>query len=306
MPSRNDIQNEITGRQDSVRRNYLKELYKYSKRNTIVYASGFSSRTAFNQQLPGTLFSITLEDTQGFMSAVHELKGDELDIIIHSPGGSAETTEQLVSYLRAKFRHIRAIIPQNAMSAATMLACACDEIVMAKHSALGPIDPQMNIRTANGSSYFIPAQSILDEFEQAKNEVIGNPALATLWVNRINQYPHGFFQQCDRLVVMAKAMVENWLHQYMFKGKTPNDAWKIADWLGNAATHKTHGKPLSIEVLRQQGLKVSELESDQTFQDLVLSVFHAAMVTFETTSCVKLIENQNGKGWFSMVNLQPK
>lgn len=52
------------------------------------------------------------------MSAVHELKGESLDIIIHNPGGSAEATEQIVLYLRKMFSHIRAIIPQNAMSAA--------------------------------------------------------------------------------------------------------------------------------------------------------------------------------------------
>lgn len=55
-------------------------------------------------------------------------------MIIHSPGGSAEATEALVKYLRAKFQHIRVIIPYGAMSAPTMLACPADIIVMGKHS----------------------------------------------------------------------------------------------------------------------------------------------------------------------------
>jgi len=48
---------------------------------------------------------------------------------------------------------IRAIIAQIAMSAGTMIACACSEIVMAKHSSLGAIDPQMTAKyspTLNG------------------------------------------------------------------------------------------------------------------------------------------------------------
>ncbi len=309
MPSRNDIQNEITrsDRQDIVRRQYIKELSDYTKRNTIIYSTAFTSKKTSVQQLPGILLSITPEDIQGFMAAVHELKGDTLDLIIHSPGGSAESAEQVVAYLRAKFKHIRAIIPQNAMSAATMLACACDEIIMAKHSAIGPIDPQMGITANNGSRYFIPAQSILDEFEQAKSEVIKNPELATLWVNRINQYPHGFFQQCDALVKLAKIMVGTWLDNYMFKdveGKKPGT--EIADWLGNAKEHKTHGRPLTIDVAKSKGLNVTLLENDSKLQDLVLSLFHATMVTFDSTPCVKLIENQNGKGWFSLVTVQPK
>jgi ClpP class serine protease len=61
------------------------------------------------------------------MAALHGAKNSNLDIIIHSPGGSLEAAEQIVNYLRAKQGHIRAIIPQNAMSAATMIACACKE-----------------------------------------------------------------------------------------------------------------------------------------------------------------------------------
>jgi len=56
---------------------------------------------------------------------------------LHSPGGSIEAAEAIVTYLRSKFAHIRAIVPHSAMSAATMIAMACDEIVMGKHSFLG-------------------------------------------------------------------------------------------------------------------------------------------------------------------------
>ena len=143
MPARDSILGEIQGRrqgaQDAVRRHYLKNLADLTGRNTIVYASGFTSRNVPN--VPSFVFSLSLEDIQGFMGAIHGLKGDTLDLVLHSPGGSFEAADQIVTYLRSKFSHIRAIVPQNAMSAATMIACACDEIVMGKQSAIGPIDP---------------------------------------------------------------------------------------------------------------------------------------------------------------------
>jgi ClpP class serine protease len=37
------------------------------------------------------------------------------------------------------------------MSAATMVACAANQIVMGKHSFLGPIDPQLILQTALGN-----------------------------------------------------------------------------------------------------------------------------------------------------------
>ncbi|MBQ6152900.1 MAG: hypothetical protein IJJ15_04055 [Ruminococcus sp.] len=36
------------------------------------------------------------------------------------------------------------------MSAASMLSCACDEIIMGKQSSIGPIDPQMTLTKPNG------------------------------------------------------------------------------------------------------------------------------------------------------------
>jgi len=272
----------------------------------VLFATAFGSKKLAIQQIPDFLISITQEDIQGFMSAIHKLKGDKLDIIIHNPGGSAEATEQIVLYLRQKFSHIRAVIPQNAMSAATMLSCACNEIIMAKHSAIGPIDPQMSVIANNGSRFMIPAQSILDEFEQAKEEIIKNPELATLWVNRINSYPHGFFKKCEDTINLSISLVGDWLNAYMFADSKSKDGAKIAEWLCKSGDHKTHGRPIMIEKALKQGLKVTPLESDQKLQDLVLSIFHSTMVTFDATQCVKIIENQEGKGWFSIINVARK
>jgi len=76
-------------------------------------------------------------------------------------------------YLRSKFTHIRIIIPYGAMSAATMLACGADELVMGKHSFLGPIDPQVIVHTRLGLQV-IPAQAILEQFERAKKPYLSN------------------------------------------------------------------------------------------------------------------------------------
>ena len=117
---------------DLLRRKYLKLLSEHTKRNTILYATSWTSKGSVSPEL----LTINEEDIQGFMTVISGLKGDELDIILHSPGGSPTATEALVDYLRSKFEHIRIIIPQAAMSAGTMLACSADEIIMGKHSSL--------------------------------------------------------------------------------------------------------------------------------------------------------------------------
>ncbi len=186
-----------------------------------------------------------------------------------------------------------------------MLACACNEIIMATHSAIGPIDPQMSVIANNGSRYMIPAQSILDEFEQAKDEIIKNPELATIWVNRINSYPHGFFKKCEDTINLSIDLVGSWLNTYMLAQFNEKNGMEIAEWLCKG-DHKTHGRPITIDKAIEKGLNVYPLESDQKMQDMVLSIFHSTMVTFDITPCVKIIENHFGKGWFSIINIERK
>jgi hypothetical protein len=232
------------------------------------------------------------------MASLHNLKGRELDLILHSPGGSLEAADQIVQYLRAKYEHIRVIVPQNAMSAATMIACAADEIVMGKHSAIGPIDPQVLL-----TGVPVPAHTILADFEQARGECANNPNLSALWAPRFQTLPPGYLNLCSQTIELAKQKVEGWLAQYMFKGKNAEKAKEIAGWLGNFPEHRTHGRPIGFDLADEKGLKVKRLEDDQKLQEAVLSLFHAIMVTFLTTQCLKFIENHNGKGHYVVAQL---
>src|SRR5258706_6904061 len=109
---------------DSVRRKYLLNLHQLTGRSVILYTTDW-----LRGRIPGAT-SIALEDMQGMMEVCKNLPGPNLDLIIHSPGGSAEATASIVKYLRRKYTHIRAFIPLAAMSAATMWALAADEIYM--------------------------------------------------------------------------------------------------------------------------------------------------------------------------------
>ena len=181
------------------------------------------------------------------------------------------------------------------MSAATMIACACDEIIMGKHSALGPIDPQITF-----DSFTSPAQSILDEFEMAKREITINPALAAIWMKRIEKYPTGFIQICKNTIELSKERLTLWLMTWMLKDIPDKEtiANEVAQWLGTTNIHKTHGKPIDINELNHFKLNVTPLEMDQELQERVLSVFHATMATHDFSQCVKIIENHNGLGHF--------
>jgi len=160
---------------DGIRRKYLRQLHDETGRDTIIYYTDW-----MNGGSPAT--AISMVDIQGMMEVCKGLRGPGLDLIIHSPGGSAEATDSIVRYLRRRFRNIRAFVPLAAMSAATMWALACDEIYMGKHSQLGPIDPQ--IITQGGQ---FAAGAVLEQFERAKKECAADSSvLGALFLHKLS------------------------------------------------------------------------------------------------------------------------
>jgi hypothetical protein len=225
---------------------------------------------------------------------------------LHSPGGSGSAAEQIVKYLRTKFDHIRIIVPHMAMSAATMIATAADEIVMGKHSFLGPIDPQFIMQTALGPRS-VPAQAILEQFERAQREAI-DPAKLRVWAPMLAQYGPDLLVTCQNAASLSENLVSEWLKRYMFKGDVDAGAKgaAIAQWLSNHNAFKTHARPIDRDELLAHGLKIVSLEQNQHEQDLFLSVHHAIAHTFNNTTAVKIIENNLGKAYVRMAtSIQP-
>jgi hypothetical protein len=190
------------------------------------------------------------------------------------------------------------------MSAACMLACACDEIVMGRHSAIGPIDPQMALSRHNGTTVALPAHSILSDFRKAKEEMAINPQSTSVWLPKLMEIPFGFLVVCEKTIEMSKSRVAEWLDKYMLKDVVDKQGRAIANWLGDFDEHMTHGRPINYKTAREKGLKINLLEDDSDLQDKVLSVYHAMQVTFELSNCVKMIENHLGNGMYTQVQSQ--
>jgi len=304
MPNWNDVLNEIeTHRKnaedsarravDLIRRQYLEKVHRHSTRNVIAYYSGFLSKPDIAQS------EITDEDKNGFMMAVNKLdRSKGLDLFLHTPGGSLAATESIVDYLRRMFGHdIRAIVPQIAMSAGTILACACRTIVMTKHSNLGPIDPHLR---------GIPAFGVIQEFRRAYKEVKADPAKIPIWQSIIGQYRPTFLSQCENAIKWADNFVREQLEKVMFAGdpKAKEKASRIVKRLTDYRGNKAHERHIHLDECENMGLKVERLETDAQLQDLVLTVHHCFMHTLMNTPAFKIIENHLGTAFIKIQVVQ--
>ena len=286
MPSWNEVLTEIKGHTiDEIRRKYLEQLAEYTGRNVIAYYSGW-----LNPRQNTPHYSVNDSDKNAFMSAIHGLdKSKGLDLILHTPGGDVAAAESLVHYLRKVFdTNIRAIIPQLAMSAGTMIACSCSSILMGKQSNLGPIDPQIN---------GIPATGVIDEFQKACDEISQNPAITPLWQMIIQKYHPTFLGTCQSAITWAEKFVKECLMNGMF-ATDPDAETKandIVSYLTARESTLNHSRHIHSEDLEKIGLNIECMETDNKLQDLVLTVHHAYMHTFSMTPALKIVENHSGE-----------
>ena len=283
MPSWSEIVSDVNqysnagNELDKKREEYLNKIRSITGRNVIAYYSGWL-------KVPDAPHvSIDEQDKNAFMTTVYKLdKAKGLDLILHTPGGDIAATESIVTYLKSIFNgDIRAFIPQISMSAGTMIAMSCKEIIMGEQSSLGPIDPQMG---------GIACQAVIDEFNRAVDEVSKKPAALGLWQIIISKYHPTFLTACEKAIAWSAELAEQWL-----KEVNPEiDFDKIKNVFLNHNNSYSHSRHMSKRDCKAAGLNIVDLEANQDLQDAVLSLHHCYMILFDKFLISKVVENNIG------------
>ncbi|WP_457681001.1 SDH family Clp fold serine proteinase [Thermovibrio sp.] len=177
---------------------------------------------------------ITIEDSERVLRAIRMTPDDmPIDFIIHTPGGLALAATQIASALAKHKAPVRVIVPHYAMSGGTLIALAADEIVMDDNAVLGPLDPQLGQ---------FPAPSIIRAVREKYKSDKGSIKDETLILADVAE--KALFQMKETIVKILKQ-----------KGHDEGKAGKIAEILTSG--HWTHDYPLTVEVIKELGLKVN-------------------------------------------------
>lgn len=298
MPNWNDVLAELEGRNegphDFIRHKYLRQLQAHTKRNVLVYYSGWLQKPGMR----GVDFAISDADKTGFMTCSHKIdRNSGLDLILHTPGGDVAATESIIDYLHSLYNgDIRAIVPQIAMSGGTLIAMSCKSIVMGRQSSLGPVDPQIG---------GMPAQGILEEFSRAADEIRNDQSKIPLWQPIVAKYWPTLITSCQHAIDWSDELMRRYLLGCMFKNDS--DAVRspkieqIADMFGKQSTSKSHNRHIGPDTAAKLGLKIERLEADGKLQDLVLTLHHALTLTFTQTGAIKIMENHKGVAYIQQV-----
>jgi ClpP class serine protease len=173
---------------------------------------------------------IDINDSEEVLRAIQMTDDDvPLDIVLHTPGGLVLAALQIAQAARWHASKVTVFVPHYAMSGGTLIALAADEIVMCKHSVLGPIDPQL------GQS---PAASLLKVIEQKPISEIDDNTLILADVGR-------------KAIAQVKQAASDLLRRRLAAEKADVLAEKLS------AGTWTHDYPIWPSTAKELGLSVS-------------------------------------------------
>jgi ClpP class serine protease len=173
---------------------------------------------------------IDMNDSEEVLRAI-QLTDDEvpLDIVLHTPGGLVLAAVQIARAVRGRKAKVTVFVPHHAMSGGTLIAMAADEIVMSEHSALGPVDPQLEK---------FAAASLIKVVEQKPISEIDDETLVMADIGR-------------KAIAQVKQTAQHLLERHM----SPEQAQALAEKMSTGVW--THDYPIGANEARTLGLPVS-------------------------------------------------
>jgi hypothetical protein len=190
-------------------------------------------------------------------------KRENLLVILETDGGWIETTERIADVFRHHYHgEVSFIIPNHAMSAGTILVMSGDRIFMDYYSILGPIDPQ--IRNRDGQ--MVPGLGYIEKFRQLVEKSNKGQLTQAELAFLLDKFDPAQLHQLEQAREHGVDLLKKWLVQYKFKDwnfiktrgiKVTQElkierAKEIAKKLNNTKLWRSHGRGLSLDVLRNK------------------------------------------------------
>jgi hypothetical protein len=208
------------------------------------------------------ILPILMDETRSishyFVSEVYDrllnssITAKNIDVIIHSAGGDADAAYHLATILQEICEgKLTMIVPRYAKSAATLLACGGDVVVMDLPSELGPIDPQLEDPV---TGRYISGSSVRNTIKYIQE--LSGPLLKEL----CQRLPVIQIGDHESLVEHVEECLKELLCERMFKDETEK-AKEIAEKLTTGYSY--HGRAITLREAKKVGLKIETLPRDQ-------------------------------------------
>ena len=199
----------------------------------------------------------------------------KLDLIIESPGGLPNVAARVIRACRSYSDEFRIVVPNSAMSAATLVALGADSILMSPTSRLGPIDPQMLYATKDGTTL----RSAMS-FVQAYNDTINRAQQAVTQNQPADPFLHllggmdvSWIIECARARSATEVLASQLLQNGMMSGKPEEEVTKTVKNLVALGDAIGHGTSIYREAARDFGLEIEDADHDSEHWTMIWQLY---------------------------------
>jgi hypothetical protein len=182
----------------------------------------------------------------------------DLHILLWSPGGDGETAIRLVRIAQSRCRELTIVVPDQAKSAATLLAIGAHHIMMGPASDLGPVDPQFKLL----SGTLAAAKDIIGAVETATKEVQQAPDTYPIHAAMLSDVNALLVQQAKSALARTDDLVEEALKSCSGRTQAQVDELKAKLRKPLIALPKSHAAVFGADDAAVAGLPI--IKADPT------------------------------------------
>ncbi|MCF7890748.1 hypothetical protein K9M78_05955 [Candidatus Bipolaricaulota bacterium] len=197
---------------------WMTQKNRQSQLNSFATKRGSNVITMIHRQEKVSFFGIPfykyidMDDSEAVLRAIRKTPDDKpIDLILHTPGGLVLPATQIALALNDHPAETRILIPHYAMSGGTLLALACNEVIMDPHAVLGPVDPQIQREegTATAASSILAADK--EKGKDAEDETL---MLADISEKAVSQMKNLVNKLTDNPEIVDKLVSGQYTHDY--------------------------------------------------------------------------------------------
>jgi hypothetical protein len=196
----------------------------------------------------------------------------KIDLLVNSLGGDGLASWRLITMIReflGNDGYITCLVPYYAFSAGTLIAVGSNEIFMHPMASLGPVDPQIVVRTQAGATQFAYEDlAAYTNFIREEGGLTEQPEKSSLLQSLVGEIKPSVIGASKRSSMQSIVMAEKLMKLHM-TGIDARKAENIAEKLSKS--YFSHGHALSRKEASELGLKISK--SDTVLEDLIWEVF---------------------------------
>ncbi len=198
-----------------------------------------------------------------------------LALMISSPGGIGLAAERIVNICRSYSRtgEFWAIAPGRAKSAATMVCFGASKIFMSSSSELGPIDPQLTTRGADGAPRRYSICNLVDGYDELFARAARAKGNLEPYLQQLQHYDARDIKEYRDAISLAEDIAIKSLASGMMSGTGPAAIKKKIEVFLSPKTTKAHGRPIYWKDAEKCGLNIEHLDTASQIWSVVHELY---------------------------------